>query len=123
MQTKRHLYILAAMASAAFLWIATVPWLSVNAQSGQSESEQNVGKPVGQLSVPGYGNTNAKPLPKGGPPPHTRDGHVDFSGVWFAGQMGVDDVTRGQFAAFVMDTKFQTAAEKTGKSSWPVKPL
>ena len=51
------------------------------------------GQASGQVSVPGFGKTNAQPLPKGGPPPHTADGHIDFSGVWFPGLLGREDLT------------------------------
>jgi hypothetical protein len=79
---------------AAFLAVAGVSWLSVNVRAGQTGAKPpNVGNPVGKLSVPGYGKPDAKPMPKGGPPPRMKDGHVDLSGVWFAGAMGVDDVT------------------------------
>src|SRR5580765_3389289 len=79
---------------AAFLAVACVSWLSVNVRAGQTGTKPpNVGNPVGKLSVPGYGKPDAKPMPKGGPPPRMKDGHVDLSGVWFAGAMGVDDVT------------------------------
>ena len=79
---------------AAVLAVACVSWLSVNVRAGQTGTKPpNVGNPVGKLSVPGYGKPDAKPMPKGGPPPRMKDGHVDLSGVWFAGAMGVDDVT------------------------------
>jgi hypothetical protein len=81
---------------AAFLAVAGVSLLSVNVRAGQTGAgakPPNVGNPVGKLSVPGYGKPDAKPMPKGGPPPRMKDGHVDLSGVWFAGAMGVDDVT------------------------------
>lgn len=124
MHMKRHLFTRAVVASAAFLWAATVPWLSVSAQSGQSEGEQTgVGKPVGQLSVPGYGNVDAKPLPKGGPPPRARDGHVDLSGVWFAGQMGVDDVTAAGSAARKQFDPKVTPEEKPPFQPWAAEKL
>jgi hypothetical protein len=34
-----------------------------------------------------------QPLPKGGPAPHTPDGHPDFSGVWFPGVTGGYDTS------------------------------
>src|SRR6266545_2654358 len=34
------------------------------------------------------GNVKPVPLPPGGPAPRTADGHVDLSGVWFAGPTG-----------------------------------
>jgi hypothetical protein len=34
------------------------------------------------------GNVTPVPLPPGGPPPRMADGHVDLSGVWFAGPTG-----------------------------------
>ena len=43
---------------------------------------------AGQVSVPGFGKANAKPLPPGGPAPRTTDGHPDLSGVWFPGTTG-----------------------------------
>ena len=41
-------------------------------------------KPV----VEARGNVVPVPLPPGGPPPRMSDGHVDLSGVWFAGPTG-----------------------------------
>ena len=34
------------------------------------------------------GSVKPVPLPPGGPPPRMADGHVDMSGVWFAGPTG-----------------------------------
>jgi len=48
---------------------------------------------TGQVSVAGFGKSNAKPLPPGGPAPRTGDGHPDLSGVWFPGKMGREDLT------------------------------
>jgi hypothetical protein len=99
MQMKRQFCVRAAITEATFLAIVCASWQPVNGQTSQAASAQTkrdqvgVGKPVGDLSNPGFGNSNAKAMPKGGPPPRTADHHVDFSGVWFAGAMGVDDVT------------------------------
>ncbi len=38
--------------------------------------------------VEARGNVRPVPLPPGGPPPRMSDGHVDLSGVWFAGPTG-----------------------------------
>ena len=38
--------------------------------------------------VEARGNVKPVPLPPGGPPPRMADGHVDLSGVWFAGPTG-----------------------------------
>jgi hypothetical protein len=38
--------------------------------------------------VEARGNVVPVPLPPGGPPPRLSDGHVDLSGVWFAGPTG-----------------------------------
>lgn len=48
---------------------------------------------AGQVSVPGFGKPNAKPLPPGGPAPRTPQGHPDLSGVWFPGTTGGEDLT------------------------------
>jgi hypothetical protein len=38
--------------------------------------------------VEARGTVDLEPLPPGGPPPRMADGHVDLSGVWFAGRIG-----------------------------------
>jgi hypothetical protein len=50
-------------------------------------------QPSGQVSVPGFGKSSAKPLPEGGPVPRAGDGHPDLSGVWFSGLLGRSDAT------------------------------
>lgn len=124
MQTKRHLFSRAAAVAALLLGIGCLTGRSVIAQSGQSKGDQTgVGKPVGNLAVPGYENSNAKSLPKGGPPSRTRDGHVDLSGVWFAGKMGVDDVTAsGSEARKQFDPKV-TPEEKPPFQPWAAEKL
>ena len=41
-----------------------------------------------KVFVEARGNVNPVPLPPGGPAPRMADGHVDLSGVWFAGPTG-----------------------------------
>ena len=101
---------------AAFLAAAC---LSVHAQAGQTGAKPpNVGNPVGNLSQPGYGTPDAKPMPKGGPPPRTKEGRVDLSGVWFAGTMGVDDVTAAGSAARRQFDPKVTPEEKPPFQPW-----
>lgn len=116
---ERRVCICTVIAAAAFLAIVYVPWVSMNAQAVQPGTGQSsIGKPVGELSVPGYGKGHGQPLPKGGPPPRTRDGHVDLTGVWFAGAMGVDDVTAaGSDARRQFDPKV-TPEEKPPFQPW-----
>jgi hypothetical protein len=49
-----------------------------------SASAQEKPKPF----VEARGNVVPVRLPPGGPPPRMSDGHVDLSGVWFAGRTG-----------------------------------
>ncbi len=116
---KLRVFIRIVITAAALLAVACVSRLSVRTLAGQTGTKPpNVGNPVGNLSVPGYGKPDAKPMPKGGPPPRTPDGHVDLSGVWFAGTMGVDDVTAaGSDARRQFDPKV-TPEEKPAFQPW-----
>ncbi len=72
----------------------------------------------GQVSVPGFGKSNAKPLPPGGPAPRTADGHADLSGVWFPGRLGGEDLTaEGSPARLQFDAKL-TPEEKPPYQPW-----
>src|ERR1700719_4825277 len=73
---------------------------------------------AGQVSVPGFGKSNAKPLPPGGPAPRTADGHPDLSGVWFPGYMGREDLTaEGDPARRQFDPK-ATPEEQPPYQAW-----
>src|SRR5438477_7811603 len=79
---KVRIRIRAVIIVVSFLAVACISWLSMySGQTGAGQSgapKPTIGKPVGELSVSGYGNTNAKPLPPGGPAPRTTDRHVDL---------------------------------------------
>jgi hypothetical protein len=74
MRTKTYVGVLLAAAS-----IATVP------AAAQRRAQTDQPKPP---VVAARGTVDAEPLPPGGPPPRMADGHVDLSGVWFAGTIG-----------------------------------
>ena len=82
---KRRIASYTVITVATLLLAISGLWVSVSGQTQQPGA--------GQVSVPGFGKSNAARLPKGGPPPRTKDGHVDLSGVWFAGYMGREDLT------------------------------
>jgi hypothetical protein len=47
-----------------------------------------IGQEQERTYVEARGNVRPVPLPPGGPAPRMSDGHVDLSGVWFAGPTG-----------------------------------
>ena len=47
-----------------------------------------IGQEQDKTYVEARGNVRPVPLPPGGPAPRMSDGHVDLSGVWFAGPTG-----------------------------------
>jgi hypothetical protein len=53
---------------------------AATAQDGQNAQDKKF--------VEARGSVKPVPLPPGGPPPRMSDGHVDLSGVWFAGPTG-----------------------------------
>lgn len=93
-------------------------WLSA---VGQEKQDTDQG--AGEVSVPGFGKSNAKRLPPGGPAPRSADGHVDFSGVWFAGYMGREDLTaEGDPARRQFDAKV-TPEEKPSFQPWAAEKI
>jgi hypothetical protein len=86
--------------------------VTAKAQSGPSKAG------TGQVSVAGFGKSNAKPLPPGGPAPRAADGHPDLSGVWFPGKMGREDLTaEGSPERLQFDPKV-TPEEKPPYQPW-----
>jgi len=111
-----------AITVATLVAVACVTWISMySGQAGTGQAsvpKPTIGNPTGQLSVPGYGKANAQALPPGGRAPRTSDGHVNLSGIWFAGAMGVDDVTAaGSAARRQFDPKL-TPEEKPPFQPW-----
>ena len=72
----------------------------------------------GQVSVPGFGKSNAKRLPPGGPAPRAADGHPDLSGVWFPGYMGREDLTTEGDAAHLQFDPKVTPEERPAYQPW-----
>src|SRR5690242_17545965 len=114
-------------AAFTILAVACVSWVSMYCgQTGTAQPgapKPTIGNPTGKLSVPGYGKADAKPMPKGGPPPRTSDGHVDLSGIWFAGAMGVDDVTAAGSAARRQFDPKETPEEKPPFQPWAAEKM
>ena len=88
--------VLTVAALLAALWIVVTPALA------QAPPPGSVGKVTERTSA---GSENWHELPPGGPAPRTKDGHPDFSGVWFPNSAGrqvqraypIDPAARRQF--------------------------
>ena len=72
------------MTTYAGLLLAATCILPVAAAQGPATVADQAKLPV----VAARGTVDLDPLPPGGPPPRMSDGHVDLSGVWFAGRIG-----------------------------------
>lgn len=104
MRRRTAFYVFIAISFLAVLYMLSD---SARAQAGS-----------GQVSVAGFGKSNAKPLPPGGPAPRTADGHPDLSGVWFPGKIGREDLTaEGNPARLQFDPKV-TPEEKPPYQPW-----
>jgi len=66
--------------------LAAVCVMSAAAAARQTAQPQGAG--TNPPPVLARGTVDAPPLPPGGPAPRMADGHVDLSGVWFAGTIG-----------------------------------
>ena len=78
---------------------------------------------AGQVSVPGFGKPNAKPLPSGGTTPRAPDGHPDLSGVWFPGNTGGYDLTAEDDPAQKQFDPKETPEEKPPFQPWAAERL